>query len=214
MKIRLILSLISVLLFSTACVTGTRQVDLVVADYENDKTTNGEIYIASIEDNRAFEAKPRDPSTPSVKGDLSSTSKEKLSTLIGRQRNGYGAAIGDVALPAGRDVRGEVKTLLKQGLESRGYTVTENKNAPIHLQVDIDKFWAWFTPGFWVVSFESKLECDINFSTPNGNQSISVTGHGINKAQVASNANWALAYKRGFADFLMNLDTKLDENDL
>ena len=214
MKFRLLFSLVSVLLFSTACVTGTRQVDLIVDDYQNDKTSNGEIYIASIEDNRVFAVKPRDPSTPSVKGDLSSTSKEKLSTLIGRQRNGYGGAMGDVALPAGRDVRGEVKKLLKKGLESRGYVVTENENAPIKLQVDIDKFWAWFTPGVLAVSFESKLECDINFETANGNQLITVMGYGVNKAQIASNANWALAYKRGFADFLTNLDAKLDEKDL
>jgi len=124
----------------SGCVTGTRNVELIVPTYENDKSSTGSVYISGIRDGRKFEAKPSSPSTPSVNGDLSSTSKEKLSTLIGRQRNSYGKAMGDVVLPAGGTVQNEIKDILKIALEGRGYTITEDSSAPTVLDVGIEQF--------------------------------------------------------------------------
>ena len=199
----------------TGCVTGTRSLEnLQVPEYNNDKTATGEIYIGQISDMRKFQPKPNNPSTPSVKDDLSKLSKEDLSTLIGRQRNAYGRAMGDVALPEGVKVQDKVRDLIKEGLESRGYTVVENKNAEKHISVNIDKFWAWFSPGFASVSFESNLQCKINMEHSSETQTFDVKGYGINKGQVASNANWELAFKRAFQNFLENFDAALDEKNL
>lgn len=194
----------------TGCVTGTRNIELATPKHESGKTASGTVYIALVEDKREFEQKPGSPSTPSVKGDLASTPKEKLSTLIGRQRNGYGMAMGDVALLEGNTVEDEVRRLLKSGLESRGYTIVDDKSADNHVSVDIDKFWAWFTPGMWAVSFESQLQCNLEFDSESKKQTFEVEGYGINKGQVASDANWKLAYERAYADFLENLDNILD----
>ncbi|RBP51731.1 YajG family lipoprotein [Arenicella xantha] len=198
----------------TGCVTGTRNIDLDIPQYSNEKNVTGAIYISEIHDKRAFEQKPRAPSTPSVKGDLSATSQDKLSTLIGRQRNGYGAAMGDVALPEGQTVQDKVRELLTIGFESRGYNVVDDENAPNHVTVDIAKFWAWFSPGMWSVSFESDLQTQIEFDSSSENVTVDVTGYGINKGQVASDANWKLAYERAYLNFLENLDKLLDEKGL
>ena len=171
----------------------------------------GEVFIGTIEDNRAFEQSPRDPSTPSVNGDLSSTSKDQLSTLIGRQRNGYGKAMGDVALPAGQTVTTEARELLTKGFERRGYTVTNNANAPVKVNVAIDEFWGWFSPGFWAVSFETRISTDLTVTTNGGDKTVTVAGYGRNSGQVASDANWQLAFSRGFEDFLNKLDQALSE---
>ena len=195
----------------TGCVTGTRNVDISASKYTNDKTASGQVYIAIIDDKRVFEAKPATPSTPSVTGDLAKTPKATLATLIGRQRNGYGKAMGDVALPKSETVQTEMKATLKEGLESRGYTVSDNPNAPIKLNVDIEKFWAWFSPGMFAVSFEAELACKINYADAKGNQTFNVKGYGLNKGQVASDANWALAYQRALDDLLKNLDKTLDD---
>ena len=205
--------LLSVVLLS-ACVTGTRNIQISPPDYVNEKTASGPIYIGSIEDSRNFEAKPRDPSTPSVNGDLASTPKEKLATLIGRQRNGYGAAMGDVALPQGSTVQDRIRELLTKGLESRGYTVVNDAGAAKKVSVDISQFWAWFSPGMWAVSFESNLQCKITFADGAQSKMFDVKGYGINKGQVASDANWELTYQRAFEDFLKNLDQVLDANGL
>lgn len=206
--------ILSLSIILTGCVTGTRNVDLVAPAYENDKSSNGLVYISGIRDGRKFEAKPASPSTPSVKGDLSAASEEKLSTLIGRQRNGYGKALGDVALPLGGTVQNEVRDLLITGLEGRGYTVTEDSTAANAIHVDIEQFWAWFSPGFWSVSFEANVQSNLSFSTKSGEKKINVRGYGINKGQVGSDANWALAYERAFSDFLVNLDKALDSEGL
>lgn len=204
------LSLILAVLVLSGCVTGTRNIELNAPEFSNQKSASGPIYIDIIEDQRTFESKPRSPSTPSVKGSLETTSKEKLSTLIGRQRNGYGAAMGDVALPEGATVQDKMRQLLTQGLESRGYTVINDSSAEKKMSVEIEKFWAWFSPGVWAVSFESTLQCKINIEGDQNSQTFDIAGYGINKGQVASNANWTLAYQRAFLDFLENLDKALD----
>ena len=204
------LGLLASVVLLNACVTGTRNIAIDPPEYSNDKTASGSIYIGTIDDNRIFEAKPRDPSTPSVKGDLASTPKEKLSTLIGRQRNGYGGAMGDVALLPGVTIQDRMRQLLTKGLQSRGYTVVSDPNAAKRVSVDISKFWGWFSPGMWAVSFEANLQCKITFEENNQSRTLEVQGYGINKGQVASDANWELTYQRAYQDFLQNLDTALD----
>jgi uncharacterized lipoprotein YajG len=214
MYIKIKLSILVATLFLTGCVVGTRNIDLAVPDYQNDKSSAGNIYIGIIEDSRAFEIEPDSPSTPSVDGDLLTTSKEALSTLVGRQRNGYGAAMGSVALPDGGSVQQEVRELMKEGLESRGYTVSNDENSSIKVSIEVKKFWAWFSPGMWAVSFESQLECKLVVESESGKKEFNVSGYGINKGQVASDDNWKLAYQRAFSDFLTNLDKTLDESGL
>ena len=195
----------------SACVTGTRKIELSVPESVSTNDKSGEVYIDTISDNRVFEAKPSDPSTPSVNGDLNSLSKDQLAQLIGRQRNGYGKAMGDVSLPDGQSVVDETRDLLAKGLQSRGYTVSNNSNAPIKIDAAIDKFWGWFSPGFWSVSFETRISTNLEVKTKDGVKTVLVEGYGRNNGQVASDANWQLAFSRGFTDFLSKLDQALSE---
>lgn len=214
MKLKFMLGLLLASTLLTGCVTGTRNVDIAASKYVNDKTASDQVYIEFINDKRVFEQKPSSPSTPSVKGQLEKISVDKRAALIGRQRNGYGQAMGDVALPQGQTVITEMQSLLKEGLESRGYMLTDNKDAAVKLSVDIDKFWAWFSPGVFSVSFEADIACKMDFVKSDSKKAFSVVGYGINKGQVASDANWALAYQRAMDDFLKNLDKKLDDEGL
>ncbi len=140
------------------CVTGTRLIDLAPPDYPDSQQASGEIYIGAIQDNRHFEQRPPEASTPSVTGTLSETPAATLATLIGRQRNGYGKAMGDVALPEDGSIQQETRDLLTEGLQSRGYTVTAAQDAPTKIDVSVDRFWGWFSPGMWAVSFETRIE--------------------------------------------------------
>ena len=198
----------------SGCVVGTRNIDLAVPAYDSGQSASGTVYINTVTDNRVFEQQPSNPSTPSVDGNLSSTPKAKLATLIGRQRNGFGKAMGDVALPKGMTVEDKVRELLTQALASRGYEVVDDKNAPNQISVDIEKFWGWFTPGMWAISFEANLQCNIDFAGPGAKRTFDVTGYGINKGQIASDENWQLAYQRAYENFLQNLDAVLDESGL
>lgn len=195
---------------TTACVTGTRNVQLAAVDYQNDVTADGDIFIASITDDRVFEEGSGDPSVPSVNGDLDAFTAEQRAKLIGRQRNTWGKAMGEVALPDGGTVQEAVERLLNEGLQSRGYNVTSSDTGGARLSASTEAFWAWSTPGMFSVSFEAKIECKLTLTVDGQTQQYSVKGYGINKGQVASDANWALAIRRASEDFLANLDQVLD----
>ncbi len=89
--------------------------------------------------------------------------------------------------------------------------MTAAQDAPTKIDVSVDRFWGWFSPGMWAVSFETQIETTLDVTTPEGSRQIEVKGYGINRGQVASDANWRLAFDRGFADFLEKLDSALEE---
>lgn len=205
----IILSVLVCSLFS-GCVVGRRTVALSVPTAAPAGfASKGTVVVKKISDDRRFENKPASPSTPSVDGDVNSLSPEQKKTFIGRQRNGYGKAMGDIAMPAGQNVEDRTFELIREGFARRGYTVTAQGDGKDTMEVSIDEFWAWFTPGFWAVSFDSTIACKLTIRRGDQTQTITVKGHGVNVGQVASDANWALAYTRGFEEFLKNLDAEL-----
>ncbi|HXA14402.1 MAG TPA: hypothetical protein VNW23_04690, partial [Opitutaceae bacterium] len=91
----------------------------------------------------------------------------------------------------------------------RGYTITTDASADNAVDVKIDEFWAWFTPGFVYVSFEARVYCSFTVKHGGHTKTFTVQGYGSNHGQVASDANWQLAYTRAFEDFLGKFDQEL-----
>ena len=203
--------LIGAVVFASGCVTGTRSLELPTPMVETAEQTAGTIYISTIEDSRQFEQKPAQASTPSVTGKLADTTAEQRARLIGRQRNGYGKAMGDVALANESTVQQEVRRLLEAGFKKRGYAIVTDLNADNVATVDIQKFWGWFRPGFASVGFESDIQCGINVETADKAHTLVVSGHALNKGQVASDANWIKSFRLTIEDFMANLDAALTE---
>lgn len=163
--------------------------------------------IEYVRDLRRFEENPRDPSIPSLKkGSDYALDAEGRKRAIARKRNGYGMAMGDILLEGEDTVETLARGLVEKGLRERGYRVlAAGETAPadaLQLQVDINEFWAWFSPGFWSVSMEAKLRFDIRADGPAGQQTFSIPAYGINKGQSGREANWRLAYDRAFEDYL------------
>jgi hypothetical protein len=196
-------------LLGSGCVTGRRTVGLPVGHVPGTGASKGSLYLGSIEDQRTFQNKPADASTPSVDGDVTKCSKEELATMIGRQRNGYGRALGDIALPPGESVLTRTRALMEEGLKRRGFTIANDPASMGTATVKIDEFWAWFTPGMWTVSFQANVVCQVTVAREGVAKKLVVKGYGRNQGQVASDANWQLAYTRAFDDFLANLEVAL-----
>jgi uncharacterized lipoprotein YajG len=127
--------------------------------------------------------------------------------MIGRQRNTYGAALGDIALPEGDSVVKLSRQLVEEGLKHRGYQISNN--AASSADLSIEEFWAWCTPGFWSVPFEARIQCIVTIRKSGSTHKVTVLGHGLNRGQLASDSNWQLAYHRAFEDFLDNFDAEL-----
>lgn len=198
-------------LLTSGCVTGRRSVALVVPPSAAAPETVGTVHLGSITDARTFMNRPPDPWIPSVEGDVAAMSADQKATMIGRQRNTYGRALGDVALPAGSSVAQVTRTLIEQGLKQRGFSTTADAGAPISIDVSIDEFWGWFTPGMWVVSFEARVYCTLTIKSSDQSTQAVIKGYGINRGQVASDANWQLAYRRAFEDFLLKIGPELSK---
>jgi uncharacterized lipoprotein YajG len=208
-KLPLLICLLFACALTSGCVVGRRSVALETPATAAAAVNKGTVALTAVTDRRTFENKPSSPSIPSIDGDATKASKDNLKTMIGRQRNGYGKAMGDIQLAAGDNVEAQMRRLVGEGFKRRGYAVTDTAADGDGAQVDVDQFWAWFTPGFVAVSFEANVGCKLTITAKGKTQVLAVAGYGKNTGQVASNANWQLAYTRAFEDFLAKLDTAL-----
>ena len=168
-------------------------------------TPRGQVTIQSVTDSRQFENKPKDPSTPSVNGDVAKLSPEQRSTFVGRQRNGFGQAMGDIVLKGQDTVPSKAGQLVSEGFARQGYTTT-SRGTPV--DVDVQDFWAWFSPGMWTIDFEARIKCAVNIRGARP-ATLIVNGYGKNQGQIASDQNWQEAYDAAFRDFLADLSVKL-----
>ena len=203
------LTMVVLLILVTGCVTGRRTIDLPVRSLSDSVEEKGQIFIGKIGDRRIFQNDPPAAYIPSIDGDVNTLTPEQKAMMIGRQRGGFGNAMGDVALPADDSVIKRTRRLLEEGFKTRGYTITSDSNAAKSASAKINQFWGWFTPGFAVVSFEARVDCTIMLKKSDESSTIVVQGYGSNKGQIASDANWQLAYDRAFNNFLSNLDSEL-----
>lgn len=196
-------------LLNTGCVVGRRTVALPIPSMGGSVPDKGEVGIASVVDNRHFENKPTSPSTPSIDGDVNTLTPEQKTTFIGRQRNGYGHAMGDIALPANDSITQRARLLFEEGLKRRGYKVAKADGAANAIDISVDEFWAWFSPGFATLTFEAKIRCGVTVKHGDKVTKCVVEGYGKNLGQIASDENWQLAYSRAFAEFMVHLDREL-----
>ena len=211
MKIRevnLTVALIVICALNAGCATGRRTIALDVPASTAAAADKGAISIAKVTDERHFEDKPAEASTPSIDGDVSTASRETLKTMIGRQRGGFGAALGDVALTPPATVETEVQALITEGLKRRGYTVGASSRGD-SVDVTIEEFWAWFRPGFAEIAFEAQIRTVLSITVTGQKRTLEVKGHGREEGQMASNEHWQRAYALAYEDYLKNLDSSL-----
>jgi hypothetical protein len=212
MKLHLLLLLsLAAVLTQTGCVTGRRTFSVPIPTDAHTTATKGPIYISSVTDDRVFQNKPRDPSTPSIDGDVTSMSAEQKNHMIGRQRNTWGHAMGDIALADGDTVTNRAKALVEEGLRRKGYEISEDPAAPASLAISVEEFWAWMSPGAFALSFEAKVTTKLTLKNEHGTAKTTVRGHGLNHGQFVKDGNWLEALEPAFKEYLANFSTALDD---
>lgn len=208
------LALLPVLLLLGACATSRSTLTLDVPSQPTVVSGSKVASIDTVTDQRAFEEDPDEPSTPSLKkGEKYSLDAEGRNKAIARKRNGYGMAIGDIMLEGDATVESLTRDLVAQGLQQRGYRVVEPGEAlpedALKLRVNVDEFWAWFTPGMWAATIEARVKTNIE-ATTDSTRSIEVLGYGENIVQSGRDLNWQQAYDRAFNDYLAKFKVALD----
>lgn len=192
----------------TSCATsrGTLALDVQSSANPNSGPT---VQIVSVTDQRKFELKPSSPATPSLR-DGQIHDQELTTRAIARKRNGYGMALGDIVLEDGSDVETLIRNIVTQSLRQAGYRVLEadpsHSGQAVPLEVEIEKFWAWFQPGFWAahLEFESQIKI-FGPIAPFENGQV-CQGHVRLATQAASSRAWRNAFNKGIADLQKDIE--------
>jgi hypothetical protein len=204
MKCKLVAAMmLTAILLMTGCATSRSEIKLqsptIVAPATTSTSENHVVVIGKITDERVFEEAPNDPSTPSLGfGGAGKADDDVKARAIGRKRNGYGKALGDVLLPSGQTVEGIVRENLTAALQQAGYQVKSDVDAdpsPLVVDVHIKKFWAWLQPGFWAITLNNNIATDLVIS---GTQTpVVISTHVEDNRQMATESAWMQIIEKG-----------------
>jgi hypothetical protein len=166
--------------------------------------------IRSVKDERVFVEAGRDPSTPSLGFEgAAQASAEIKARAIGRKRNTYGKAMGDVLLQSGQTVEGVIREHLAAALTQAGYQVKgEDAAGPSPLVIDahIKQFWAWLRPGWAALTLSANIVTDLELSGAAPPTTISV--HAEDKRQMATEDAWLQIVGKALDEYRAQVVTK------
>lgn len=188
------------------CATSRSEIKLaspVAVSPSSGVSTGRTAVIRLVKDERSFEQAPKDPSTPSLGFEgADQAAADTKSRAIGRKRNGYGKALGDVLLEGGQTVESVVRENLTAALQQAGYQVKSldaDGSAALVIDVHIKQFWAWFKPGFWAITLNTNIATDLELSGAASPTPISV--HAEDKRQMATEGAWMEIVSKALVDY-------------
>jgi len=171
------------------------------------------VTIVRVTDRRMFEASPRNPSTPSLEKPEDINNRAITARAIARKRGGYGNAMADILLPEGRTVELVVREAVTKALREKGYNVLEPASPEaakaLPLEVDIQQFWMWMTPGFFAITLEQRGIVTLNSVALVGSQAEVVQGYAKVSTIAATDEEWRKTITLGVNDLTENVKTKL-----
>jgi len=200
------------------CATNRGVLGLQVPAESMTNPTGKQVYIRSIADNRQFQDNPPSADIPSLGfGGLDKLTPELKSRAIARKRNTYGKALGDIVLEEGQTVQEVINKATRNALYSLGYVVIDKQGEArpdaIIVDISIEKFWAWMTPGFWSLSLKSEMSTVNTIQVPKRDNPIIIKAAAANSCQVASEANWKKVFRMAIDDFIEKAKTELKHLD-
>lgn len=209
MRMRLrwaVTAVVIVLSAVTGCATsrGVMSLDVPKEGQVGSQKAGPGVFIRSVKDARVFEDNPRDPSIPSLKGGMSKNPEELRNRAIARKRNGYGKALGDIVLPEDRNVELIVRDLLRSSFAGLGYRIADDDKEPGTVVVDasVEKFWSWFTPGFWTISVEAEILTNVAIQKNGKADQAAIKGYAGIKGQAASTSSWKKVYRAAMDEYV------------
>jgi hypothetical protein len=206
------LSFIGALIIS-GCAINRSTLDIQLPKGQQAQSNGKQVYINSVVDKRSFQVSPPSPDIPSLDPSEDQTEQIKM-RAIGRKRNGFGKALGDMLLKDGETVQSLTNKSIRQAFEDKGYSIVANKDGVTKdtyiVDVNIEKFWAWMNPGFWQITLSSEISTDVIIKSSKGttNQQISVKA--ADGYQVATESNWMEIIQKSIQLYINDLKSKLN----
>ncbi|MDR1367288.1 MAG: flagellar biosynthesis protein [Candidatus Accumulibacter sp.] len=177
------------------------------------QTPGKEVLIVSVADRRVFEVAPESPSIPSLDPKELQSSAVK-SRAVGRKRNTYGKALGDILLKEGRTVETLVAESIRQAFAEKGYKIIDRKEdasqKTLRVEAFVDKFWSWMNPGFWAITLSTEITTDLSIHSPKRGKSITVTVQASENYQTALDENWTEVINKALRAYVEELKARLE----
>lgn len=203
-------------LFFTGCATKRGEIALQVpTDKSETISSNGkQVYINSVVDKRVFELKPADPSTPSL--DPSEPQSDSIKAqAVGRKRNGYGMALGDILLNKNQTVSSVIKDSLKEALTDKGYHVIDNKEQVTPqtyiADVTILKFWSWMNMGFWALTLSCEIETNVHFKQKENPKTYNLHVKAADSFQTGMGSNYIEVMQKALKEYIKEAKEEITE---
>ena len=192
------------------CATSRSEIDVKAPSLEqagNPEAGNGKkVYISAV-DERVFEIKPSQADIPSLKN-AETTDRSITERALGRKRNGYGKALGDVLLPSGRTVSALVEESVASAYRQAGYDVVTEPNAAgvTEVKVRVKEFWSWFSPGFLYVTVNNKSRLNIETAGQANMEIVTLKSDGM---QAVTDSDWKAITEAGLKEIAQEAANKL-----
>ncbi|MPY69220.1 MAG: flagellar biosynthesis protein [Alphaproteobacteria bacterium] len=167
------------------------------------------VKIVEVKDQRPFHIDPPRPDMPSLMNDEEIKNKAITGRAIGRKRNTYGAALGDVLLPEGRNVTQLTTEALTSALRQAGYRVLASGEPgyadAVPLTATVHQFWAYFSPGFWQITLRYDAKVTLVGDWPLAGDRREITTTVQQQGMAATEDAWASVVNTGLAQFVSDV---------
>ena len=213
LNLKLIIVPLLIGLFSfTGCSVGRGVVEVKMpASAAISSSNSKEVYINSVIDERIFEVKPKSANIPSLDPDAIDNETIKP-RAIGRKRNTWGKALGDIVLPSHQTVTGLVKDATKQAFLEDGYTVIDNKkdisDKTYIVDITVNQFWSWMQPGAWALSLNTEIGTNIKLKKDSSLQEKSISVLSSENFQSAVTGNWVEVMDIALRDYINKVKSR------
>ena len=173
----------------------------------------GYVKISEVNDLRQFQKAPKDPSTPSIEGDLIDD-KKLTDKSIGRMRHGlYHKALWNYTIKGDEDIYDVCRKIAVGSLSRAGYVTVadghENYDNAVPVAVDILQFWAWMQPKF---NIDLHFDGELHIRSLDAQKQIDVSAKGEHMFSTgfAGGSAWTKVVNEGVKDLDKNLVLKFN----
>lgn len=172
-----------------------------------------EVLVTTVSNQRLFEVNPPSPSIPSLDPaeDQGATIKARA---IGRKRNTFGKALGDILLKEGQSVETLTAAAIRQAFAEKGYRVIDRKEKAtdntVFVEATVDKFWSWMNPGFASITLSTEIATDLTLKSAGNNRAKTVSVKASDGYQTAMEGNWIEVINKALRAYVDELKAQLE----
>lgn len=209
--LRILASLLAINLLG-ACATSRSALDVQAPAGQPGAANGKQVFINAAVDKRLFQINPSSPEVPSL--DPSENQDDSIKQrAIGRKRNGFGKALGDILLKDGQSIESLTTSSIRQAFVEKGYTVISNKEQiskdTFVVDANIEKFWAWMNPGFASITLSTEISTELDIKSASNNSKEKIYVKAADGFQLGTESNWIEVINRALRLYVDDLKSKL-----